>query len=341
MKSCLLLVFLITGTASMGQDIHEAPAPLFRDPIYDGAADPVVFWNSHEQEWWMLYTARRANADAADVAYCFGTNIGIASSDDNGRTWIYRGELDLDFERGKNTFWAPDVVFANGKYHLFVTYKEGVRNHWGGKAGIAHYSSENVWDWKVEGLLSLSSDNVIDATLFQAPDGTWKMWYKDNSQSWIAESDDLYHWKWKDSPVIADKPHEGPVVFEYEGFYWLITDEWAGMGVYRSNDLENWEKQPYPILDRPSSRQEDAPSGAHGDVVINDGNAYIFYFTHPGRERHSLAPTDEDGVLPYSLRRSSIQVAQLTVSDGWLICDRDKPFNFFLKPPGNKELRTK
>src|SRR5690554_4507835 len=125
LKSCLLLSFLITGMTVTGQDIREAPAPLFRDPIYDGAADPVVFWNNHLQEWWMFYTARRANADAADVAYCFGTNIGIASSEDNGRTWVYRGELDLEFERGRNTFWAPDVVYADGRYHLFVTYKKG------------------------------------------------------------------------------------------------------------------------------------------------------------------------------------------------------------------------
>ncbi|MEY8745235.1 hypothetical protein AB9M62_38850 [Bacillales bacterium AN1005] len=37
-------------------------APLFRDPIYDGAADPVVVWNHVEQAWWMIYTNRRATA---------------------------------------------------------------------------------------------------------------------------------------------------------------------------------------------------------------------------------------------------------------------------------------
>src|SRR5690606_6361526 len=38
-----------------------APKPLFRDPIHDGAADPVVIWNPHAQRWWMFYTNRRAN----------------------------------------------------------------------------------------------------------------------------------------------------------------------------------------------------------------------------------------------------------------------------------------
>ncbi len=55
-----------------------APDPLFRDPVYDGAADPVVFWNHIEKEWWMFYTQRRANENTADVAFCFGNSIDIA-----------------------------------------------------------------------------------------------------------------------------------------------------------------------------------------------------------------------------------------------------------------------
>jgi hypothetical protein len=35
-----------------------APAPLFRDPIFDGASDPVVIWNRQEKNWWLLYTQR-------------------------------------------------------------------------------------------------------------------------------------------------------------------------------------------------------------------------------------------------------------------------------------------
>ena len=27
-------------------------APLFRDPIYDGAADPTIIWNPKEKAWW-------------------------------------------------------------------------------------------------------------------------------------------------------------------------------------------------------------------------------------------------------------------------------------------------
>jgi len=46
-----------------------AAKPLFRDPIFDGAADPVVIWNRAEQKWFMFYTNRRASmTDLAGVS---------------------------------------------------------------------------------------------------------------------------------------------------------------------------------------------------------------------------------------------------------------------------------
>lgn len=73
--------FLLTSESLVSlfaQSVHVAPAPLYRDPVTDGAADPVVVWNPVDKCWWMLYTQRRANLDAADVAYCYGTQIGVA-----------------------------------------------------------------------------------------------------------------------------------------------------------------------------------------------------------------------------------------------------------------------
>ena len=34
-------------------------APIFADPVNDGAADPAVIWNAERREWWMFYTNRR------------------------------------------------------------------------------------------------------------------------------------------------------------------------------------------------------------------------------------------------------------------------------------------
>ncbi|GAB1415379.1 family 43 glycosylhydrolase [Paludibacter sp.] len=310
----------------------KVPAPLYRDPITDGAADPCLVYNPFEKAWWMLYTQRRANVETADVAYCYGNEIGIAYSEDNGSTWRYRGTLDLEFERGKNTFWAPDVVLFNGVYHMFVAYIKGVSNHWkSAKATLMHYTSKNLWDWKFEGPVKLPQENVIDATLIQMPNGLWRMWYKWDSKSLYADSKDLYVWKGNTTPAISDKPHEGAKAFRFKDSFWLLTDEWRGMAVYKSDNLDDWSKQANRILDEPSSRKDDYPSGSHGDVVVVDDKAYVFYFTHPGRRFHTKDFHDENGNIPYELRRSSIQVAELDVVNGELIVkDRNKPFDIYI-----------
>src|SRR3972149_1553132 len=62
-----------------------APKPLYRDPVFDGAADPVVIWNPRVERWWMFYTNRRANVpDLGGVSWVHGTPIGIAESADGG-----------------------------------------------------------------------------------------------------------------------------------------------------------------------------------------------------------------------------------------------------------------
>ncbi|UZR97825.1 family 43 glycosylhydrolase [Chondrinema litorale] len=345
-KNLLLLSFYflisllpVVVNAQQNQNQHKAPAPLFRDPIYDGAADPVLVWNREEKKWWMLYTQRRANVDAQDVAFCYGTKIGIACSDDEGKSWYYRGALDLEFERGINTFWAPDVVYHDGTYHMFVSYIKGVRNHWSGLATMAHYTSKNLWDWEFQDLVKLTSDNVIDATLYQMPDGIWKMWFKDSTRgsvTMLAESSDLFNWKFDEKPAIGGKAHEGPKVFHFQDYYWMLTDEWAGMRVYRSKDTQNWEKQGMILTDA-SARPEDTPSGAHGDVVVLGDKAYVFYFTHPGRETHFEGSLNEHGVLPYPKRRSSIQVAALQFTEGTLKCDRSDDFKFIMSNPEELE----
>ena len=96
-----------------------------------------------------------------------------------------------------------------------------------------------MWDWKFEGFVKLSSDKTIDATFFRMPDGKWRAWYKDetrNAAIMTAESDDLFHWTLNDTPVIDQSRQEGPKVFRFGGYYWMLTDEWHGMRVYRSKD---------------------------------------------------------------------------------------------------------
>lgn len=336
-NTCWLIISLFVFADISAQNntqptLHKAPAPLYRDPIYDGAADPTIIYNKEKKEWWMFYTQRRANVQSANVAFCYGVNIGVATSNDHGQTWVYKGAPALEFEEGVNTFWAPDVIVDNGIYHMFVAYIQGVRNDWGGKARIIHYTSKDLWHWKFDGYLKLSSEHVIDPTFYKMPDGKWHIWYKDetrNSNTMTGESPDLKNWTIRDTPAIGGKPHEGPKIFRFQNQYWMITDEWTGQRVYRSADAIKWERQGM-ILDKNGTRPDDSPTGAHADVVVVNDKAYIFYFTHPGRKTHFEATLDKDGNYPYSEKRSSIQVAELIYKEGTLTTLRDEPFDFWL-----------
>ncbi|MDP8245158.1 MAG: hypothetical protein P9L94_13825 [Candidatus Hinthialibacter antarcticus] len=73
---------------------------------------------------------------------------------------------------------------------------------------------------------------------------------------------------------------------------------------------------------------DDQVKGGHPDVVVNDGRAFLFYFTHPGRRG---ADADKNG---YEQRRSSIQVVELQYNDGAISCDRNQPTHLYLKAPG-------
>jgi hypothetical protein len=98
-----------------GEGGIQMKAPLFRDPIYDGAADPVLIWNREAQEWWMIYTNRRATQEGPKFGWVHGTDLGVASSSDGGSTWLYRGTLEgLETGWGRNTFWAPEIIWHDG-----------------------------------------------------------------------------------------------------------------------------------------------------------------------------------------------------------------------------------
>ena len=307
-----------------------APAPLFRDPIFDGAADPTIIWNRAERAWWLFYTNRRANVDAWGFAWVHGTGIGIASSHDGGQSWVYRGIAEgLSYERGRNTYWAPEILWHDDRYHMYVSYVPGVPHEWTGPRHILHYTSNDLWSWEFRSRLELSSSKVIDACVFRMPSGRWRMWYKDEvhgSHTYAADSDDLYTWRVA-GPVITDCAHEGPNVFAWQGHYWMVTDHWKGLGVYRSDDCERWVRQA-DLLDKPGSRADDAAFGHHADVLVQGDAAYLLYFTHPNEKR--IDERTAEGVIPYAYRRTSLQVARLRYDAGTLTCDRDEAFDFHL-----------
>lgn len=312
----------------------RAPQPLYRDPIFDGAADPSIVWQRTSQEWLMFYTNRRAKASPEEtpgVSWVHGTRIGVAESPD-GANWDYRGTADIHVGGGEPTYWAPEVLYHDEVYHMYLTLVPGVFEDWGHPRNILHLTSEDAQDWRFQSTLDLSSDRCIDACVARLPDGTWRLWYnneRDRKSIYYADSTDLYNWTDKGkAPGVGERPGEGPKVFQWRGSYWMVVDLWRGLGVYRSDDATNWQVQQGQLLGEPGEGADDGVIGQHPDVVVSGQRAYLYYFTHPGR-REGVDRSDE-----HQQRRSSIQVVELQLDDeGRLTCDRDAPTYVQLTPP--------
>lgn len=320
MKHFILSLFFALTTLILSAEGIVAPKPLYVDPTYDGAADPIIVQNRDNGLWYMFYTNRRATiTDEPGVCWVHGTPIGIATSSDRAH-WTYLQDAHIGFAPNERpTYWAPSVIDDGKSYHMYLTYVPGVFEDWNHTRDIIHLVSSNLLDWTYVSTLKLESDHVIDADVMQMPDGTWRMWYNNEiggKRIAYADSPDLYHWTDHGS-IPGMSRCEGPNAFFWKGHYWLIVDEWHGFGVYRSEDAQNWTKQPSVILGVPGHGPQDGVSGNHCDVIVSGDHAYIYYFTHPGR---ALQDHPDDHVT----RRSVIQVAELSLgADGWLTCDRD------------------
>lgn len=312
---------------------QPAPKPLYRDPVYDGAADPVVIWNPKVKKWWMFYTNRRANLpDSTGVEWVHGTRIGIAESKD-GLHWQYKDTANINYRPDAGyTYWAPDIIEHEGTYHMYLTYVPGVFKDWNHPRHIVHCTSKDLVTWTYQSVLPLVNDKVIDAAVFKLPDGGWRLWYnneRDGKSLWYADSKDLYHWEDKGKAIAARG--EGPKVFAWKGKYWMVVDVWKGMEIYSSTDLLQWTKQPQRILETPGTGTDDQAIGGHADVVVNHDKVYLYYFTHPGRRKDNPArPGTVDD------KRTLIQLAMLEYDNGVLTCDRNKPVSDPLQRPGKR-----
>jgi hypothetical protein len=336
MKSCfrwLLIAWLPVIVSGCKTGAPLAAKPLYRDPVFDGAADPTLIWNPQVKRWWMFYTDRRANAtDLPGVAWVHGTPIGIAESADGGAHWDYvrmaQFELPETYGGTNVTCWAPDVIRApDGTWRMFLTIVPGVFENWNHPRFIVELTSADLVHWKNPRPLSLASDRVIDPSILRLPDGSWHLWYNDERTGKSihhARSLDLENWT--DLGLAFKSRGEGPKAFRWHDKYWVIIDEWKGLGVYRSPDASTWAKQPANLVATPGLGPDDGVMGNHCDVVVSGDRAFLFYFTHPGR---AGAAANKD--TPEQ-RRSSIQVTELHEQDGWLTCDRDQPTHIALKP---------
>ncbi len=176
-------------------------------------------------------------------------------------------------------------------------------------------------------MLPLANPKVIDPGLLHLPNGTWRLWYKDEatgSSCDYADSPDLYHWKDHGRvPGLSDVPGEAPLAFHWKGQYWLFRDIGYALALYRSDDALHW-KRVGTMLQHPGTGAGDKGVGHHPEVIVSRGRAYLFYFVQPHR-------------------RSCIQVTELKYNAGKdvLTVNRNAPTYINLQPPRNPETESK
>jgi len=321
----VLMLFVATPVLAA-----NAPKPLYRDPVYDGAADVSTVYDWAHKRWTMFYTNRRATLklpDPGDVSWVHGTPIGIATSKD-GVKWAYHGTANIPASCTGATLWAPELYEEAGTYHMWLTVVPGVFKTWDGTRKIVHLTSRDLRRWSCGDTVDVGSDHIIDASVVKLDNGAYRLWFKDErkgSRIFAADSPDLVHWTRLDTPV-ADVAAEGPKVFRFKGYWWMVADAWKGLIVLRSEDARTWTPQEERLLEAPGTKPTDTAKGQHADVIVNGDRAFIYYFVHQGAEPE--ARTDK-----WWYQRTVIQVAELKYADGKLTVDRDAPVDATLKAP--------
>lgn len=321
----------VQTTLNKAGSLEGVPAPLYADPHYHGSCDPEVVWNEQEKEWWVFYTARRAQRE---IGTYVGTPIGVAASKDM-QHWRFAGYCSFDNVAGKpdnpDTRWAPGVIRDGDKYHMFVTYKKTAKPPWGGKGQIVHYEApaDNLLGgWKKAGEPQFAQPDPIDASLIKVGD-MFHAYYRvgDGGGVQWARSADLKSWELggkcpgdvNQKELHGHHYQEAPYVFEFAGAYWMLTDPHQGLAVYRSDDAVTWDYQGV-ILKQPGTRPQDNTRARHPSAIVVGERAFLFYHVEPNRPYPT--PPPEQRTVHQKL--SYLQLAELLVREGHLICDRDR-----------------
>ena len=339
---------------------NSSVTPFYADPVFDAAHDAEFVWHAQEQTWWVVYLQNRYNSNAKDALgqgcpLCDFTDLGMASTPDQGRTWVYRGVMtglsvppadraDAPFNRsqeyGGATWWRPCVFYdeATDLYHGFFVYWSETDTE--SDTSLAHYTSTNVSHWSFVGWVRHNTEGY-DSAVTKLASGLYLLVSTGGPP---LESRDLYEWVLSNSSVASSASDEGPHFARFGGALWLnveprcgppATTSWDPLetgrncrkNVAKSTDGgESWVEQTQRLFSGPGTRQYDQFWAFQGPLVPQGpGSLFVLYFTEL-RVNTSVEP----GV---SGLRSMLQVASVSLNDGVVTADRNASFHWIMTPP--------
>jgi GH43 family beta-xylosidase len=244
-----------------------ADKPLFRDPVHDGAADPVVIWNEAAQT--LVDVLHQSPRQRGRVVRRF---LGARHAHwhrrvPRRRVLVVCGHGGDRTARGTRRGGIHPLGAGGHRRsgrHLSDVFDGGSRRvrDLATPAASGPVTSTDLRHWGNARPLELASDRVIDAAVLRLADGTWRLWYnneRDGKAIYYADSPDLVQWTDR-GKAVGDQGGEGPKVFWWHDTYWMITDVWDGLAVYHSPDALRLE----PAAGRQPAQQPRSRRGRSG-----------------------------------------------------------------------------
>lgn len=364
-------------------DRDVASSPLYRDPLFDGAHDPEMVWNYAEQCYWLLYLQNRYNiplTDPAPLGRTSLTDIGLASTPDGGRSWIYRGVAEgLDVpasaradelppsgtqQYGGATWWRPAVTFADDIYHAFWVMWESSRGMKGPDGpgayanwNLVHYTSNNLKSWQYNQTVRTNSF-AYDSDVFRLADGRYILFSTGQTRPVrgnpkVLQSRDLYRWSECTDPGLQVNIDEGPhatwndMSIKWRGFAFINWDGSAHFGTNRPNMMRTsdggltWEMSNTTLYPGPGTRYLDLGAAHQGPLLLNQGA--------DGEDGWALYFSEFSIGGEYAqstgcgTERAVLQLAAVeTDASGWPVVNRSNgpPNDLSLSPPPHVSLSS-
>ena len=304
-----------------------------------------------------LHCSWRADAGLppAPGALCLYTDIGLASTPDQGKPWVYRGVAEgLDLppavsgnpmppnsttqQFGGATWWRPAVFRAADAYHGFFIYN-GIAAHSFPNPLVIHYTSQDLKHWQYAQVARETPPSAYDSDVFRLVDGRYILYSTDQGPTPGAalplQSLDLTSWTNVTDPNLIVPVSEGPHVTgavlndlsaQVEGFGWLNSE--GGKVMCTADGGLHWQPQPFDLFtpDGPgvlwntTGRPVDPGAAHQGPLFPNNGLLFALYFT----EFMTKPPPPESAqVNPI---RSVLQLGRVHAdpATGWLLCNRSE-----------------